>query len=84
MLKKSFENEALCISPYIWQERHKQLSYLGLSCSFIDADYHYRTVDLCCRSYYEVDHSADNILAVRRWNINIILIGNLYMFMIKE
>ena len=65
MLKESFENEAICISPDMWSDRHKHLSYLGLSCSFVDADYHYRAVDLCCRPY-EVDHSADNILAVRR------------------
>ena len=66
MLKEPFENEAICISPDMWSDRHKQLSYLGLSCSFVDADYHYRAVDLCCRPYYEVGHSADNILAVRR------------------
>ena len=66
MLKESFENEAICISPDMWSDRHKQLSYLGLSCPFIDADYHYRAVDLCCQPYYEVDHSADNIFAVRR------------------
>ena len=64
MLKKSFENEA--ISPNMCSDRHKQLSYLGLSCSFVDVDYPYRAVDLCCRPYYEVDHSADSILAARK------------------
>ncbi|CAF1479470.1 unnamed protein product [Adineta steineri] len=62
MLKEPFENEAVCISPDMWSDRHKQLSYLGVSCSFVDADYNYKLVDLSCRPYYETDHSGDNIL----------------------
>jgi hypothetical protein len=30
MLKEPFENEAICISPGMWSDKHKQLSYLGL------------------------------------------------------
>jgi len=30
MLKEPFENEAICISPDMWSDKHKQLSYLGL------------------------------------------------------
>ncbi|CAF1483516.1 unnamed protein product [Adineta steineri] len=63
MLKEPFENEAICISPDMWSDRHKQLSYLGVSCSCVDADFNYKVVDLCCRPYYEIDHSSDNILS---------------------
>jgi hypothetical protein len=65
ILKEPFENEAICISPDMWSDSHKQLSYLGLSCSLVDADFYYKTVDLCCRPYYEVDQSGDNLLSVR-------------------
>ncbi|CAF2132255.1 unnamed protein product [Rotaria magnacalcarata] len=62
ILKEPFENEAMCISPDMWSDPHKQLSYLGLSCSFVDANLNYKSVDLCCRPYYEVDQSGDNLL----------------------
>ncbi|CAF1516085.1 unnamed protein product [Adineta ricciae] len=62
MLKEPFENEAVCVSPDMWSDRHKQLSYLGLSCSLVTADYKYVSFDLCCRPYYEVDHTGDNLL----------------------
>ncbi|CAF5221982.1 unnamed protein product, partial [Rotaria magnacalcarata] len=65
ILKEPFENEAMCISPDMWSDPHKQLSYLGLSCSFVDANLNYKSVDLCCRPYYEVDQSGDNLLVVR-------------------
>ena len=69
MLKEPFENEAICISSNMWSDSHKQLSYLGLSCSLVDADLHYKTFDLYCRPYYEVDQSGDNLLLVRKLSI---------------
>ncbi|CAF3835637.1 unnamed protein product [Rotaria sp. Silwood1] len=53
ILKEPFENEAMCISPDMWSDADKQLSYSGLSCSFVDANLNYKTVDLCCRPYYK-------------------------------
>ncbi len=66
ILKEPFENEAVCISPDMWSDRHKQLSYLGLSCTFVDVDFNFKALDLCCRPYYEVDQSGDNLLLVRK------------------
>jgi hypothetical protein len=48
----------------MWSDKHKQLSYLGLWCSIVDADLKYIAVDLCCRPYYEVDQTGDNLLLV--------------------
>lgn len=47
MLQEPFENEAICISPDMWSNRHKQVLYPGLSFSFVDADDRYETVALC-------------------------------------
>ncbi|CAF2095755.1 unnamed protein product [Rotaria magnacalcarata] len=62
ILSEPFENEAVCVSPDMWSDRHKQMSYLGISCTSVDVEYNYNAVDLCCRPYYEDDHSGDNIL----------------------
>ena len=48
----------------MWHDQHRQLSYLGLSCSSADASFHYKIVDLCCPSYYEVDKSDDHLLSI--------------------
>ncbi|CAF1368898.1 unnamed protein product [Rotaria magnacalcarata] len=62
ILSEPFENEAVCVSPDMWSDRHKQMSYLGIFCTSVDVEYNYNAVDLCCRPYYEDDHSGDNIL----------------------
>jgi hypothetical protein len=66
ILREPFESEAICISPDMWSDRHKQVSYLGLSCTLVDAEFSFKALDLCCRPYLEVDQSGDNLLFVRK------------------
>ena len=73
ILKEPYNNEAVCISPDIWHDPYKQLSYLGLSCSFVDTNFQYKVVDLCCRPYYEVDKSGDNLFSVNVLRITLYL-----------
>ena len=64
MLKEPYEAGAVCVSPDLWSDSYKQISYLGLTASFVDDQHFYKTVELCCKPYTEIDHSAANLLSV--------------------
>ena len=64
MLKEPYEAEAICVSPDLWSDSHKQIPYLGLTASFVDDHFLYKTIELCCKPYTESDHSATNVLSV--------------------
>ncbi|CAF4579579.1 unnamed protein product [Rotaria socialis] len=62
ILKEPYENRCICICPDLWPDSYKQISYMGISISFVDKDCNYKSLDLCCRPYMESDHSGANIL----------------------
>ncbi|CAF4557748.1 unnamed protein product [Rotaria socialis] len=62
ILKEPYENRCICICPDLWPDSYKQISYMGISISFVDKDCNYKSLDLCCRPYMESDHSDANIL----------------------
>jgi hypothetical protein len=65
LLKEPFEAGAICISPDLWSDSYKQISYLGLSATFVDKNFKYDSVELCCKPYIERDQSGEHLLAVR-------------------
>lgn len=64
MLKEPYEAEAVCVCPDLWSDSHKQISYLGLTASLVDDNFLFKTVELCCKPYTEIDHSSTHILSV--------------------
>ncbi|CAF4618940.1 unnamed protein product [Rotaria socialis] len=66
LLQEPYENGCVCISPDLWTDPYKQISYLGISISFVDKEYIYKSFDLCCEPYTQVDHTGENILLAIR------------------
>ncbi|CAF3851884.1 unnamed protein product [Rotaria magnacalcarata] len=62
LLQEPFENRCLSISPDFWTDKYRQISYLGVTVTFVDSDYHYHTIDLFCRPFEEPDKSSTNVL----------------------
>ena len=46
-----------------WTDAHKNISYLGLSLTYVDAHYQFFSIDLFCRPYIDVK-SGDLIVKV--------------------
>lgn len=65
ILKEPYENGCMCVSPDMWTDPYKQISYMGISISFVDKDLIYKSIDLCCEPYVQVNHSGENILLVK-------------------
>lgn len=64
MLSVPLEQRSLTISPDYWSDRYKRISYLGLSATFVDDQYSYKSIDLFCRPFNEKTKSADLTLKV--------------------
>ncbi|CAF1043629.1 unnamed protein product [Adineta ricciae] len=62
LLKEPYENNCICVSPDMWSDPYKQISYMGISISFTDKNFIYKSVDICCRPYLQQDHTGSNIL----------------------
>ncbi|CAF2091379.1 unnamed protein product [Rotaria magnacalcarata] len=62
LLQEPFENRCLSISPDFWTDKYRQISYIGVTVTFVDSDYHYHTIDLFCRPFEEPDKSSTNVL----------------------
>jgi hypothetical protein len=74
LLKEPYENNCICVCPDMWSDPYKQISYMGISISFTDENYFYKSVDICCRPYVQNDHTSENILMVR------IVVSFLFLF----
>ncbi|CAF1176026.1 unnamed protein product [Rotaria sordida] len=48
------QQHAVTISPDFWLDPYKNISYLGLNVSFVDANHRYFSIDLFCRAYFGV------------------------------
>ena len=64
MLSIPLRQRSLTISPDYWCDRHKRISYLGLSATFVDEQYGFKSIDLFCRPFNEKTKSADSTLKV--------------------
>jgi hypothetical protein len=66
MLSIPLEQHSLTISPDYWCDRHKRISYLGVSATFVDDQYGYKSIDLFCRPFNEKTKSAESTLKVSK------------------
>ncbi|CAF1391214.1 unnamed protein product [Rotaria sordida] len=64
ILQEPYNSGCLSISPDFWNDKHRQISYLGVSATFVDSNYHYYTIDLLCRPFEAPDKSSTNVLTV--------------------
>lgn len=64
-LAEPLVNRAVVVSPDLWSDPYRQLPYLGISASFVDADFEYHAIDLCCYPFREFDKSSESIISVR-------------------
>jgi hypothetical protein len=64
VLRQPFEAGAICISPDLWSDSHRQISYLGLTATFVDDQFNFNSVELCCKPYTESDQSGGHLLSV--------------------
>ena len=42
--------------------KHRQISYLGVSATLVDSNFHCYTIDPFCRSFESSEKSSDNVL----------------------
>ncbi|CAF4438682.1 unnamed protein product [Didymodactylos carnosus] len=57
---------AFCISPDLWSDKYRKISYLSLTCVFIDKNFEFKTIDLCCGEYDELDKTGSSVLSAIR------------------
>ncbi|CAF3786319.1 unnamed protein product [Rotaria sp. Silwood1] len=62
ILQEPYESGCLSISPDFWSDKYRQISYLGVTATFTDFNYHYHTIDLLCRPFGRPDKSSTNVL----------------------
>lgn len=64
VLREPFEAGAICISPDLWSDRHRQVSYSDLTATFVDPQFEFCSVELRCKPYTEADQSGEHLLSV--------------------
>ncbi|CAF3804741.1 unnamed protein product, partial [Rotaria sp. Silwood1] len=57
ILREPLESDAICVSPDLWSDDHKKISYLGITAMFTTSNYKYKTVDLCCKPFFGDDQT---------------------------
>ena len=69
LIKEPIKNQSLAVSPDLWTDRYRQLSYLGVTVTFVDLNLQFRKFILCCRSFpVELTKTGENISKVRKLN----------------
>ncbi len=64
ILQEPLKSGAICVSPDLWSDDHRKISYLGITASFVDKQLQYKVADLCCKPFIADDQSAKNVLIV--------------------
>lgn len=66
LIKEPVNNHSLTVSPDLWSDRYRQLSYLGASVTFINSQLHFQKFALCCRNFpVELTKTGENISKVK-------------------
>ncbi|CAF1209747.1 unnamed protein product [Adineta ricciae] len=73
------EKQSLVICPDLWSDAHRQISYLGITASFVTSDYELRTIDLCCSPYRETNKTAESIIHALRYALAPFGLDNLHL-----
>ncbi|CAF3313778.1 unnamed protein product [Rotaria sp. Silwood2] len=67
ILQESLEIGAICVSPDLWSNNHRKLSYLELTATFVNDNFERKAADLCCKPYTFDDQTGKNLLiAIQR------------------
>ncbi|CAF3943160.1 unnamed protein product [Rotaria sp. Silwood1] len=61
LLLEPLKNDAVTLSPDLWTDRFKQISYLGITATLINSLHKYQTITLCCTEFTENEKTANNI-----------------------
>lgn len=59
-------NSGLCISPDIWSDKYRKISYLGATAHFVDRHYVYHSIDLFCTEFTAKVKTGQNIMKVTK------------------
>lgn len=63
-LIEPLENDAITFCPDMWSDPIRQVSYLGITATFINDQFEYRSYDLCCSPFEEEDKTSESIISV--------------------
>ncbi len=63
-LLEPLESDAIAFCPDMWSDPVHQVSYMGITATFVSDQFEYRLYDLCCSPYEEEDKTAENIIVV--------------------
>ncbi|CAF3061091.1 unnamed protein product [Rotaria sp. Silwood2] len=61
--------QALTIIPDLWSDKYNQVSFLGATVSYVDANFNFHCFDLFCREYEELNKQSQNIIIALRKNL---------------
>ncbi|CAF3031693.1 unnamed protein product [Rotaria sp. Silwood2] len=62
LIREPIKKQSLTLSPDMWLDRYRQLSYLGVTVTFVDANLQFRKFTLCCRSFpIDLGKTGENI-----------------------
>lgn len=65
-LVEAIKYGGLCISPDIWSDKYRKISYLGATAHFVTKDYKYHSIDLFCTEFVAKKKSGENIIKVSK------------------
>jgi hypothetical protein len=66
VIKEPLSNHCVTLSSDLWNDKFRQLSYLGITGTFIDLNLKFKKFTLCCRSFpVELRKTGENISKVR-------------------
>ena len=61
LMMEPLKTNAFTLSPDLWVDQFKKITYLGVTGTFIDSEGKYRTITLCCCEFTEKEKTAVNI-----------------------
>ncbi len=61
---EAVKHGGVCISPDIWSDKYRKISYLGATAHFVEKDGKYNSVDLFCTEFTAKKKSGENIMKV--------------------
>lgn len=64
-LVEAAKGGALCLSPDIWTDNYRQVSYIGATAHYVDDDYRFHSIDLFCIEFKAKKKTGEEILRVR-------------------
>ncbi|CAF4456427.1 unnamed protein product [Rotaria sp. Silwood2] len=63
-LKEAVKYGGLCISPDIWSDKYRKISYMGATAHFVDKTYKYHSIDLFCIEFVAKKKNGESIIKI--------------------